>query len=125
MENNSILEAMIGTKRAEALVSFIASDMIKEASRHYGDGDEVDVFDEVIDVCIGENRIVQLIQMSDDDAISELGMRLAIELEMMARSTRDKKDAEIAKRLAAHYASWLMSMSPEEYEEEPDEFEEQ
>ena len=125
MENGSVLEAMLGSERADALVSFIATDMAAEAKDHYGDGDEIDVFDEVIDSCIGENPIVQLIQMSDDDAISELGMRIAVQLEMTAREAKDRKEAKIVSRLAIHYANWLMAMSPEDYEDEPEDYEEQ
>lgn len=117
--DNSVLEAMVGKERADILVTFVAEDMISYVDAHLGVQDELDLFDDAIDQCIGENPVVQLIQMSDDDAISEFGMRLAIELEHIARSTDNVDSAGLAslrKRLARHYAEWLMSIGPDEGE---------
>ena len=117
--DSSVLEAMLGERRANEIVEFVAEDMIKYVDAHLGVQDELELFDEAIDQCVGENAFVQLVQMSDDDAISEFGMRLAVELESIARRTDDVESpglASIRKRLAVHFAEWLMSVGPEEYE---------
>lgn len=121
MEPNSILEAMLGEERADSLVKFISFDMVDYVDQHLGIEDELEVFDDAIDKCVSENPFIQLVQMSDDDAISELGMRIAVELEMLARHTEDAGTQAIRKRLASHYANWLMSVGPEEYEPEEEE----
>lgn len=117
----SILEMMLGTEGAKDLVSFIASDMVEHVDKNLGLSDESDIFDGAIEVCITENPIVQLIQMSDDDAISEFGIRLAVELEKFGRRTYDDVEvAAVRKRLAEHYANWLMSSSTGDDYEEPE-----
>ena len=123
--NSSILEAILGKRRANDFVSFVADDMMRYVDARLGTQDEFDIFEEAIDKCISENTIVQLIQMSDDDAISEFGIRLAVELERMARNADDDGQGYKAtmKRFAAHYASWLMSVGPEEYESDDEEVE--
>ena len=73
---NSVLEAMLGHERADALVAFVADDMVKYVENHLGVEDEIDVFDGAIDSVIAENAVVQMIQISDDDAISELALEL-------------------------------------------------
>lgn len=124
--DSSVLEAMLGRDRADAVVSFVAEDVVDYVDAHLGVQDELDLFDEAIDKCVGDNPIVQLIQMSDDDAISEFGMRLAVELERIARTTDNVESAgrqTVWKRLAAHFAEWLMSVGPDEYESDQDEIE--
>ena len=84
---NSVLEAILGRERADALVAFVADDIVKYVENHLGVEDEIDVFDDAIDSAVAENAIVQMIQISDDDAISEFGIRVAVELEAIARGT--------------------------------------
>ena len=115
---NSVLEAMLGRERADALVAFVADDMVKYVENHLGVEDEIDVFDGAIDSAIAENAVVQMIQISDDDAISEFGIRVAVELEAIARGSDDEDQEMMAvrSRLATHFANWLMSTNPDEFE---------
>lgn len=115
---NSVLEAMLGRERADALVSFVADDIVKYVETHLGVEDEMEVFDSAIDKAVAENAIVQMIQMSDDDAISEFGIRVAVELEAIARGSDDEDQGMMAvrSRLATHFANWLMSTNPDEFE---------
>ncbi len=115
MEPGSVLEAMLGESRADSIVRFVAFDLIDYVDQHLGIEDESNIFDDAIDKCVSESPFVQLVQMSDDDAISELGMRIAVELESLARQTEDAGTMAIRKRLATHYANWLMSVGPDEY----------
>ena len=114
---NSVLEAILGRERADALVAFVADDIVKYVENHLGVEDEIDVFDDAIDSAVAENAIVQMIQISDDDAISEFGIRVAVELEAIARGTdEDQGMMSVRKRLATHFANWLMSTNSDEFE---------
>lgn len=114
---NSVLEAMLGHERAEALVVFVADDIVNYVDSHLGIEDEIDVFDDAIDSAVAENAVVKMIQISDDDAISEFGIRVAVELEAIARNTEDDQGLmSVRKRLATHFANWLMSTNPDEFE---------
>ena len=108
--NLSILNNLLSSDRAEKLVANVIKDLVFELGEKKMSDDE---YAKVLDKVMNSNAGIRAVSIVDEDALIELTVRVAVELEWQANTTPTDK-APAMRGLANYLAEWLEEKAEEE-----------
>ncbi len=108
--NLSILNNLLSSDRAEKLVANVIKDLVFELGEEKMSDDE---YAKVLDKVMNSNAGIRAVSIVDEDALIELTVRVAVELEWQANTTPTDK-APAMRGLANYLAEWLEEKAEEE-----------